>query len=396
LVTPLGLTAGENVASLRTLGSAIGVLTAYELDERICRSAAQVAAFDVTGELRFPKSTKFMSRAVMCGMKAALDAYRAAGLKPGEVAPEELGIFAGTGNTCMEASYLIGPLAYAWADGRERDYKYLGGRASRMIDRYFSLRTLANAGVGLLSNELEAKGPNANYVHSETASLMAMENAWYDIAEGRCTVAVAGGYDCLVMPATHLDFQARGILSMTPAACAYRPFDRQRDGIVLGEGAAFLVLEERGHAERRGAAILGEIVAADCRMSSVGELAGHLADGREIDYVVARGFGTPEDDRTEYESLEGRLPRVPVTALKSRTGYLGAATGAAEVALGLMAAREGFVPAVARLGEADAECGLDLVKEDARPLNGRAPVGLFLSGSLAGQVGGIVVRTGEA
>lgn len=396
LVTPLGLTAVQNLECLRTLESAIGELTAFEVDGRKCRSAAQVAAFDVTNDLRFPKSTKFMNRPVQCGMKAALDAFRSAGLAPGQIDPEQMGLFIGSGNTCLEPGYFTGSLAVAWADGKERDYKYLGGRPSRMIDRYFSLRTLANAGVGLLSNELQAKGPNANYVHSETASLMAIQSAWYDINEGRCSVAVAGGYDCLVQPSTHLDFGSRGLLSTADPACAYRPFDRQRNGIVLGEGAAFFVLESREHAAKRGAPVLAEIIAVDCRMMGEGELASELLETRDVDFVTARGFGTAAEDRTEYLELQDRLAGIPVTAFKSRTGYLGAATAAVETALGLLAARQGFVPAVARFGEADADCSLDLVAHQPRPLASAAPAGLFLSAALCGQMGGIIARAVEA
>ncbi|MBS0488388.1 MAG: hypothetical protein JSR35_00200, partial [Proteobacteria bacterium] len=193
LVTPLGLTAEDNLNCLRTMQSGIGPLTAFTVDARVTRNAAQVADFDLTPYLRFPKSTKFMNRPLTLGMKAALDAFRSAGLVSGQIPPQDLGIFVGAGNTCLEPAYFTGPLAFAWSDKPDHDYSHLGGRPSRMIDRYFSLRTLANAGVGLLSTELQAQGPNANYVHSETASLMAMQNAWYEIAEGRCTVAVAGG-----------------------------------------------------------------------------------------------------------------------------------------------------------------------------------------------------------
>ena len=395
VVTPLGLTAEQNVECLRTLESAVGELTAFEVDGRVCRSAAQVADFDLANDLRFPKNTKFMNRPVQFGVKAALDAFRSAGLTPGQVDPEQVGLFAGSGNTCLEPTYFAAPLAFAWAGGKERDFKYLGGRPSRMIDRYFSLRTLANAGVGLLSNELQAKGPNANYVHSETASLMAIETAWYDISEGRCTVAVAGGYDCLVQPATHLDFCSRGLLSKAAPPCAYRPFDRERNGIVLGEGAAFFVLESWEHAEKRGVPVLAEIVAVDCGMTSEGELAAELLEAENVDFVVARGFGTAEDDRTEYLELQDRITGIPVTAFKSRTGYLGAATAAVETALGLLAAREGFIPAVARFGEADKACTLDLVAHQVRPLKRRQPAGLFLSAALSGQVGGIVARVVE-
>lgn len=396
LVTPLGLTAEEHRSRVCTMESGIGGLPAFAEGNRGCHAAARVAEFDFTESLRFPKSTKFMNRPVLCGMKAALEAYRSAGLAGAGLDDERLGVFAGSGNTCLEPDYFTGALDLAWADGKERDYKYLGGRPSRMIDRYFSLRTLSNGGVGLLSIEIGAKGPGANFVHGETASLMALQSAWYDIGEGRCDVALAGGYDCLVQPTTFLDFQVKGQLSKAEPACAYRPFDVNRDGLVPGEGGAFLVLEAREHAEKRRARILAEILAVDCRMSSEGEVAAELLDGRRPDFAVLRGLGTVEDDRAEYESVQGVLESVPSTALKSRTGYLGAGTAAAEFVLGLLAAREGLVPAVARLQKPDSECSLDLVMNEARPLARGTSTGLFLSSSLAGQAGGIVARVMEA
>lgn len=394
LVTPLGLTAEENLSCLRTMQSGIGPLTAFEVAENLPHAAAEVEGFDLIPQLRFPKSAKFMNRPLTLGMKAALDAFHSAGLAPGQVPPEQLGIFAGAGNTCLEPAYFAGPLSFAWSETNgDRDYKHLGGRPMRMIDRYFSLRTLANAGVGMLSNELQAQGPNANYVHNETASLMAIETAWYEIAEGRCTVAVAGGYDSLVQPAVFLDFASRGLLSAASPDCACRPFDRRRDGIVLGEAGAFLILENAAHAAQRGAVILGEVLDVDCALTDQAEMAARLAEGRRIDFLVARGFGTQDDDRAESRALAPF--ETPVTALKSRTGYLGAATAAAEAALGLMAAREGFLPPVARLVDPDEDCTLDLVKNEARTLDARHPAGLFLTVSLAGQCGGIVLKAVE-
>ncbi len=391
LVTPLGLSTAEHVERLRAMESGIRPITAFETAPGLCPSAAQVAEFDVSEGMRFPKNTKFMNRSVQCGVRAALHAFCDSGLEPGQVQPEQVGVYIGSGNTCLEPNYFVGSLGFAWSDGHERDYKYLGGRAARMIDRYFSLRTLSNAGIGLLSNELNAKGPSANFVHSETASLMAIQSAWHDVAEGRCTVAVAGGYDSLLQPTVYLDYHARKLLSMAGPDCAYRPFDVSRDGISLGDGAAFLVLENREHAQKRNACILAELYAIECLMVNQQELVAELLQGAKPGFAVLRGFGTRDDDRCEYLGLQELLAGVPVTALKSRTGYLGAATAAVELGLGLLAVRNGFLPAVARLQTPDPACSLDLVTGEARPL-GPSPAGLFLSASLGGQVGAIVAR----
>ena len=115
------------------------------------------------------------------------------------------------------------------AETGERDstYRQLGGRASRLVDRYWSLRTLSNAGLGLLAAEFAARGPSSNFVQGETASAHALEAAYYDVLEGRCDVALAGGYDCLLTPSTYLAYQRAGMLSSSAPERACQPSSAQ-------------------------------------------------------------------------------------------------------------------------------------------------------------------------
>jgi 3-oxoacyl-[acyl-carrier-protein] synthase II len=293
----------------------------------------------------------------------------------------------------------------AWDGGREMDYKYLGGLPSHLIDRYICLRTLANGGLALLSTEFGIRGPNGNFTQKDTASALALNAAYLDLIEGRCDVSVAGGYDSLATAGNFLAYEQAGLLSHANPVEAYRPLDGEADGLVLGEGAGFLVLERWEHAEARGATALGEFHGAAAGMSAIGQWrpacaaeavcrAAHQAiQNAPPDFVVAAGLGTALEDRAEAAALDSIVGnRAPVTALKSLTGYMGAGTAAVELGLGLLCARQSFVPAIARHCQAPADCGLDLVTGAPRHLKEAAKLGLFLSCSWGGEVAAIAAR----
>jgi 3-oxoacyl-[acyl-carrier-protein] synthase II len=315
----------------------------------------------------------------------------------------------GSGQTGVEYDHFFPSLLMAWDAGREMDYKYLGGLPSHLIDRYICLRTLANGGLALLSTEFGIRGPNGNFTQKDTASALALNAAYLDLLEGRCDVSVAGGYDSLATAGNFLAYEQAGLLSHADPAEAYRPFDGQAEGIVLGEGAGFLVLERWEHADARGATVLGEFCGAAAGMSATRDwrpaggpdalcrVAHQATQDQPPDFVVAAGLGTAPEDRAEASALESIVGnRAPVTALKSLTGYMGAGTAAAELGLGLLCARQAFVPAIARHRQAQADCGLDLVTGSARPLKDPASRGLFLSCSWGGEVAAIMARVARA
>ena len=406
LVTPLALTAAENVARSCRGESGIGPARAFAVEGHAAQALASVPAFDVEPFLRHPKNSKFMGRAVQFAMRAAREAIDRSGLDPRKMDASRVGIQVGSGQTGVEYDHFFPSLIMAWDAGREMDYKYLGGLPSHLIDRYICLRTLANGGLALLSTEFGIRGPNGNFTQKDTASALALQAAYLDLLEERCDVAVAGGYDSLATPGNFLAYEQAGLLSHADPAEAYRPFDRRADGLVLGEGAGFLVLERWDHAAERGATILGEFLGAGSAMGAAEEwrpawtaetvrqaACRALGDARP-DFVVASGLGTVEEDRAESGALAAIAGnRTPVTAFKGHTGYMGAGTAAAELGLGLLCAREGFVPAIARhSAPGSADVPLDLVSGAARPLDDAAPLGLFLSCSWGGAVAALAVR----
>jgi 3-oxoacyl-(acyl-carrier-protein) synthase len=405
LVTPLGLAAAENVSRSCRGESGIEAARAFVVEGHPAQALATVADFQLEPFLRHPKNYKFMGRSVQFAMRAGREALDQSGLDPRAMDATRIGIQVGSGQTGVEYDHFFPSLIMAWDQGREMDYKYLGGLPSHLIDRYICLRTLANGGLALLSTEFGIRGPNGNFTQKDTASALALQAAYLDLLEGRCDVAMAGGYDSLATPGNFLAYEQAGLLSHDDPASAYRPFDEQPDGLVLGEGAGFLVLERWEHAQGRGAAILGEFLGAGCAMGAreewrpawgaetIGNAVRQATGGEQPDFVVAAGLGTAAEDRCEAQAIAALVGnQTPVTALKSQTGYMGAGTAAAELGLGLLCARQGFLPAIARHRHAGPHGALDLVAGQPRHLRDGQPLGLFLSCSWGGAVAAIAAR----
>jgi 3-oxoacyl-(acyl-carrier-protein) synthase len=402
LVVPAGIGATTVVQRAMRGESGIGPLRRLGNLGPGCTAGGEVPAFDLGESLRVPKNLKFMSRSVECAMLAASEAVAQAGGLD-DVEPTRLGIYTGSGQTGLEPSEFFGALDIAEAGDEALTYKNLGGRASRLVDRFWSLRTLSNAGLALLAAEFSARGQCNNFVQGDTASAQALAAGFFDLCEGRSDVVLAGGYDCLLTPSTYLAYQQAGLLSPSDPGRAHRPFDRERDGLVLAEGAAFVVLERRAHADARGATPLAELRGVgfaqgiDERPSPIMSIAAarqairDVGDDVEPDVVIAHGIGTEDDDAREATMLADLgFTETPVTAMKGLTGYLGAATAVTELCIGILGARIGAVPPIARFDVADPACTLDLVARRPRQLESAAPTLLALNWSWSGQCSAVV------
>ena len=387
LVTPLGIGWEKHLGALRRSESAIRVGPLPGATEPAMPYAA-CADFDITPELKNPKSAKYFSRSVQLAVKAALDAISQSGLPNLSVDPAKIGVYTGTGQTGLEYAHLARALAVAWGDRPGSEYGGLGGRTARLIDPYFSLRSLSNAAIAMICAESDAQGPSVNFVHSDTASAQALNAACDDLSAGRCDIAIAGGSDSLLLPAVAHAYHEAGMLAVDPDT-AMRPFDPRSRGIALGEGAAFFVLERTYEAGRRGANILGGIGAIYTGHGPLDERGVPCATPaltaaceeivrvcRAPDFLIAEGKGMAGHDAAELKLLFEVAGQQPVTALKGLTGYLGAATAAVETAIGLLCARNGFVPGVARRRDSDAG-GMRFVGESGATLAARPAAGLF-------------------
>ena len=403
LALPVGLRVDEVWARCRRSESAIRELRRFDTGDHCCRASAEAPPFELSGRLRSPKNQKFMSRSVACGTWAAHQAMVMSGIDLSSGDAYRRALYVGSGQTGLEASEFFESMAVAGESSPH--YRELGGRASRLLDRYWSLRTLANAGVGLLASEFDVRGPSDNFVQGDTASAMAVAAGHLDLLEDRCDVALVGGYDSLLSESTYLAYESEGLLSPSAPDVAGRPFDRDRDGIVLGEGGTFLVLEREPDARRRGATIWGTLLGvglsqeADDRerpkqsASALQHAMDEAGDGEPVEFVIAHGIGTPEGDRDEAALIAKLSPaRPPVTAFKGLTGYLGAATAITELALGVIATRHRSIPPIARHAASDPDCELRLVAGAGRPMESVRPSFLSLSWSWTGQCAAMAAR----
>ena len=399
LTIPPGLSVNE--ARRRWLSGESAIAASTRLDAKGGFSAplAEVPPFDFASSLKSPKNEKFMTPSVRFAMRAAKDAVDSASLDLAAYDPYRIAVYTGSGQTGLESTEFFRNLEVAGGSDERSDFANMGGRASRAVDRYFSLKTLSNAGLGLLSMEFGARGPSNNFVQDDTASAVAIACGMRDLEDGRCDLAIVGGYDSLLNAAVYIAYRNAGRVAPS-SDDALRPFDPASTGLALGEGAGFLVLERGDDAARRGAPIVGELVgvgsaieiedAADAKASDCGMRAAlrDASNGRPINAVVAHGVGIPDFDRREAAILEATIgPQAPVTALKGLTGYLGAATAAVELILSVHAARAGILPSAVRHTSGSAY-NLSLVSGEPRRL-GERPLLASLSWSWFGRCAAI-------
>ncbi|MDX3227797.1 beta-ketoacyl-[acyl-carrier-protein] synthase family protein [Streptomyces sp. ME19-01-6] len=345
---------------------------------------SQVAAecdFDAAAEGLSPQEIRRMDRAAQFAVAATREALADSGLTPAEAPAHRTGVSLGSAVGCTT--------------GLEEEYVVLsdGGRLHLVDHRYGVPELYGYMVPSTLAVETAwacgAEGPVGLISTGCTSGLDAVGYGAQLIAEGSADVMVAGATDAPISPITSACFDA--IKATSPnnddPAHASRPFDRLRDGFVLGEGAAVLVLEERGRAEARGAHVYAELAGFASR-SNAFHMTGLRPDGREmaeairvaldrarlapgdVDYINAHGSGTRQNDRHETaafkRALGERAREVPVSSIKSMVGHSLGAIGAIEVAACALALEHQVVPPTANLHHRDPECDLDYVPLTAR------------------------------
>jgi minimal PKS ketosynthase (KS/KS alpha) len=360
--------------------TATRLITGFDVTPFRSRIAAE-CDFDPAQYGLTQRETRRMDRAAQFAVVCGRDAIADSGLEPARLDPGRLGVTVGSAVGCtmsLEREYVVVSDA-----GRERlvDHRY----AVPHLYDYLVPSSLAAE----VAWAVGAEGPVSVISTGCTSGLDSVGYAAELIREGTVDVMVAGATDAPISPITVACFDA--IKATTPRnddpATASRPFDRSRDGFVLGEGAAMFVLEERGRAARRGAPILGEISGFASRCNAF-HMTGLRPDGTEmaaaidaalaearvrpddIDYVNAHGSGTRQNDRHETaafrRSLGAHAYRVPVSSIKSMVGHSLGAIGSIEIAASLLAIQHNVVPPTANLHEADPECDLDYVPVTSR------------------------------
>ena len=384
-VCPLGNTVQEAWDKALAGTSGITRITRFDPSRLASQIAGEVKNFDLSPYMS-PKEARRMDLFIHYGMAAGLQAWRDCGLAISEANAERVGINFGSG---------IGGLPLIESMKTELDKN-----GPRRISPFFIPGSIINMIAGLLSIEIGAKGPNLAMVTACTTSTHCIGEAMKSIRYGDADVMIAGGAEAVVTELAVGGFAAARALSTRndDPATASRPWDKERDGFVLGEGSGAVVLEEYEHAKARGARIyceaVGYGVSADAHHMTAPPDDGDggyramknaVKDGSvdlsQIDYINAHGTSTPLGDVAETIAVKrllgDRASKVAVNSTKSMTGHLLGAAGGIEAVFTALALRDQVSPPTINLRTPDPACDLDYVPNEAR----RMPIRVALSNS---------------
>jgi 3-oxoacyl-[acyl-carrier-protein] synthase II len=352
-------------------------ITAFDISDYACQIAAEVREFDPTPAFPSPKEIRRTDRFAQFGIYAGWKALQDSGLEIDKCDPDLIGAFIGSG---------IGGLATT-----EAQKEVLLNRGPGRMSPFTIPMLILNMASGIFSMYYNLRGPNVATCSACATATHALGEAWRTIKMGDAEAIFAGGTEAAVVPMGIGGFAAMKALSTRndDPQHASRPFDKDRDGFVMGEGAAVLLLEELAHAKARDAKIYCEIVGygntADAHHltapSPEGEGAGRCMkmalrsaglNPADIQYINAHGTSTPQGDICETQAVKGvfgeRAKSLVVNSTKGATGHLLGAAGATEMALCAKAIEKQISPPTINIENQDPECDLDYVREGAREM----------------------------
>lgn len=398
IISPVGIGVKENWSNILAGKSGIGRITRFDTTGFGCQIAGEVKNFDVAQYLN-PKDARRMDIFIQYGLVAAMEAFKDSGLEVTEENAERIGVNIGSG---MGGLPLI----------EETHNTYLAG-GPRKITPFFVPGTIINMVAGNLSIMYGFKGPNLAMVTACTTATHCIGDSARLIEYGDADVMIAGGSEATVTPLAVGGFSSAKALSTRnddPTA-ASRPWDTERDGFVMGEGAGILVLEEYEHAKARGAKIYAEVVgfgmsadayhmtapredgdgAARCMRNA---LKNSGLNVEQVDYINAHGTSTPLGDMAETNAVKSFMgqysKKVAVSSTKSMTGHLLGAAGGVEAVFSALSIHDQVAPPTINLVNQDPACDLDYVPNIAR--NMKIDVALSNSFGFGGTNGTLVFR----
>ncbi|MDI9630795.1 MAG: beta-ketoacyl-ACP synthase II [Acidobacteriota bacterium] len=398
LVSPLGVGTESTWRALLAGESGVGPITRFDTTAFVTRIAAEVKGFqpeEWIEKKEVKKSDSFIHFAIAASQMAVDDA----GLVIDETNADDVGVVIGSG---------IGGFPII-----ERTHSVLVERGPDRVSPFFIPGVIVNLAAGQVSIRLGARGPNTAPCTACTSGLHAVGDAFRLIQHGYAEAVVAGGTESAITPIAVAGFSSMHALSRRndEPARASRPWDRERDGFVIGEGAGVLVLEERERALARGAGIYAEIVgyamSADAYHISAPHPEGRgavqvmrraLRDAglapEQVDYINAHGTSTPLGDLAEVAAVKEvfgeHARRLAISSTKSATGHLLGAAGGLEAGILALAIRDQILPATLNLEQPDDGCDLDFVPLRARPA--ALEVGLTNSFGFGGTNGALLFR----
>jgi 3-oxoacyl-[acyl-carrier-protein] synthase II len=405
VVSPIGIGCEPFWNALAAGRSGIRPIDLFDSSSLSVRFGGQIPDFDPKVYVRPRKSLKVMSREIQLGFAAADLALTDAGIAAGQVEPDRFGVVFGNDMIYADLEDLEGTYRRSAKDGRF-EFALWSEAIQEELHPLWLLKHLPNMTASHIAIAHDARGPNNSLVLGDVSSLLALSEAASIIQRGWADVMLAGGTGCRLHPTALV---ARGDALLSHRADdfhrACRPFDRDRDGLVNGEGAAALVLESRTHAERRGAEIRGRLLswASRCEPKARREgltgsslrqaIRAALSDAglapAGIGHVNAHGVGTIEMDSAEARAIEAEVGQVPVTAPKSLFGHLGAGGGAVELAASVLGLGRGLVPATLNYDTPDPACPVNVVTGE--PLAGRAGTAVAVNLCSTGQAAAVLI-----
>ncbi|WP_137896430.1 beta-ketoacyl-ACP synthase II [Ramlibacter sp. 2FC] len=377
-ISPVGNTVADAWANLLAGNSGIDLITKFDATNFACKIAGEVKGFDLESYIS-AKEARTMDTFIHYGIAAAAQAVADAGLPTGEALGEEqatrIGCVIGSG---------IGGLPMI-----EETHAELTNRGPRRISPFFVPASIINMISGHVSMKFGFKGPNIAIVTACTTGLHCIGDAGRMIEYGDADVVVAGGSEATVSPLGVGGFAAMRALSTRndDPRTASRPWDKDRDGFVLGEGAGVLVLEEYEHAKARGAKIYAELagfgMSADAghmtapnmdgpRRAMVNALRNAGVNADQVDYLNAHGTSTPLGDINESNAIKAALgdhaKKIVVNSTKSMTGHLLGGAGGIESVFTVLALHQQKSPPTINIFNQDPECDLDYCANTARDM----------------------------
>lgn len=399
VVSPVGVGREAFWGAMVSGTSGIRPITGFDASGLAVRFGSQVVDFDPKLFVRPRKSLKVMSRDIQLGFAAADLAVADAGLVAGGVEPTRFGVVFGGDMIYADIEDLESTYRRAAAGGAF-DYHLWAEAIQQEVHPLWLLKHLPNMTASHVAIAHDARGPNNSIVLGDVSGLLAVAEAASVIRRGWADVMIAGGTGCRLHPTAMV---ARGAAQLSHRgddfASASRPFDRDRDGLVNGEGAGAVILESREHATRRGAAIIGRILATASRceprarrdgvsgaalrqaIRAAREAAG--LEVRDVGHVNAHGLSTIEMDRAEAGAIAAELGDTPVTAPKSSFGHLGAGGGVVEMLASVLGLAAGVVPPTRSYRTPDPQCPVAVVH--GGPLAGRPGTAIAVNACTTGQ-----------
>ncbi|MBI1323129.1 beta-ketoacyl-ACP synthase II [bacterium] len=420
VITGLGVVAPNGVGkkafteSILEGRSGVSRIESFDTSGHRIKIAGEIKDFDVVpylGEHR--KSEKVMSRAVKFAVGASSLAVEDSGLDPDRLNPERFGICMGTGITPMEIRELVGPIADGFGEDGSFDLSKYAAAQAESIFPLWLLRHLPNMAAAHISILHKAMGPNNTIVTACAAGTQAVGEAFRLIQRGDADYMLAGGCDSRLDPLMLVAYDAMKTVSASdrPPGEVSRPFDAERDGFVMGEGAAVLVLESLQSARRRRARIYAEVTGYGSSFDAYGitrpepegkgaALAMNAAlreaklDAADVNYINAHGTSTRLNDIMETNAVKRvfghRASSIPMSSQKSMVGHLIGASGALEAAATAITLDMGVIPPTINQTTRDPSCDLDYVPNIARER--RVDTAMTNSFGFGGQNASLILR----